>query len=238
MGEGIVPFADALQDQRWILISHGDWTGGLKTPNPYEAGVYMPLTRPDLKRYQPERAFLGHIHLPQDDGVVFYPGSPCPLNITETGSRRFLILDTATGKVKSLPVDSPTLYYQESFLVTPVEDELKLLKAAIQERIKSWDLPQGWEDRVQVRLEVYGSSLADRNEVLKTLQSGFKAFRFYQDQQPSLGKLLFSRDQDRAEITSQLRDWVEAMEWPQDPDLPDKKQILQEAINIIYQAKS
>lgn len=237
MGEAIAPFADSLQDTRWILIGHGDWTGGNKTPDPYEAGVYMPLTRPDLKRYQPELAFLGHIHLPQDDGKVFYPGSPCPLNITETGTRRFLILDTSTGKVTSQQVDTPLLYYQESFLIMPGSDQLAQLEKDIQERVQSWGLPRGWEDRVQVRLELYGSSSADRDDLLETLQAGFDNFRLYQDQPPSLENLLFSLDEDRTEIASQLRDWAAGLDWPESPDLPDKDQILQEALKIIYQAK-
>jgi len=33
----------------------------------------MPLTRMDLKSYQPELVFLGHIHLPQDGKEVSYP---------------------------------------------------------------------------------------------------------------------------------------------------------------------
>ena len=48
MGELIAPFADELQEERWILVSHGDWTAGINTPDPYEKGLYLPLTRTDL----------------------------------------------------------------------------------------------------------------------------------------------------------------------------------------------
>ena len=237
MGEGIAPFGDALEGQRWILVSHGDFTGGMQTPDPYEPGIYLPLTRPDLTRYQPERAFLGHIHLPQDDGVVFYPGSPCPLNITETGPRRFLILDTQTGLVSSHPVNSPTLYFQEKFLLLPGEDQLERLQAQIPARIQNWGIPKSWLKRVQVRLEVFGSSDADRDRILETLAAGFAPSRFYQDQPPSLEDLLFSQDEDRSEIASQMREWIAELEWPASPDRPDKDQILQQALQLIYGAK-
>ena len=238
MGEGIAPFVDSLAGQRWILISHGDWTAGRKPPDPYERGVYMPLTGPDLKRYQPELVFLGHIHLPQDDGRVYYPGSPCPLDITETGLRRFLVLDTQKGEVSSHLVHSPLLFFDEEFLVLPGENELENLQAEIEARIKAWDLPDGWEHRVQVRASAYGSSSTSREEIRALLESGFAPFSFYQDQPPSLDQLTFSLDEDKAEIAAQMREWVQALDWDADPERPDKGKILQEALKVIYGAKS
>ena len=238
MGEGIAPFAESLKGKRWILIGHGDWFGGHKAPDPYESGVYMPLTQPDLKRYQPELAFLGHIHLPQNDGKVYYPGSPCPLNITETGLRRFLILDTKQGEVSSHLVSSPLVNFDEQFLVIPGPNELPSLKSAFQNRIDGWELPPGWEDRVQVRVRIIGSSATSREEIRSAAAEIFAHFRFYQDQPPAMDDLVFSLDEDRAEITAQLQDWVDNLAWEPNPHQPDKTQILQEAIKIIYQVKS
>lgn len=235
MGEAIAPFADQLSSRRWILIGHGDWSAGQKPPDPYERGVYMPLTHPDLKAYQPELVFLGHIHLPQDDGVVYYPGSPCPLNISETGTRRYITLDTAKGKVEFHRVNSPLVYFDESFLVIPGENEISTLEAAIQTRIESWDLPPGWEDRVQVRVRMIGSSSTGRAEIKSLVESCFEPYSLYQDQPPDLDQLVFSRDEDKAEIASQIQDWVNQLEWEEGPDQPDKSQILQEAFRMIYQ---
>ena len=236
MGEGIAPFADRLKDQRWILVSHGDWSAGQNSPDPYERGVYMPLTRPDLERYQPELVFLGHIHLPQEDGRVYYPGSPCPLDITETGLRRFLILDTQRGEVLSQPVHSSLLYFDESFLVMPGENELDNLQAQLQNRIQGWNLPQGWEDRVQVRVKVYGSSSTSRDQIQALVESNLQEFNFYQDQPPILDELVFSLDEDQAEIAAQVKRWVDAQPWEPGPKSPVKSQILQEALRLIYQA--
>ena len=236
MGEGIAPFAGRLNDQRWILVSHGDWGAGQRSPDPYERGVYMPLTTPDLERYQPELVFLGHIHLPQDHGQVYYPGSPCPLDITETGLRRFLLLDTQKGEVLSQTVNSSLLYFDESFLVIPGKNELENLQTDLQNRIKSWNLPQGWEDRVQVRVKIYGSSSTSRGEIQALVESSFKPFNAYQGQPPSLDELVFSLDEDKAEIATQVKRWVDAQDWEPGPKSPGKSEILQEALRLIYQS--
>ena len=95
MGETIAEIQNEIDGKDWILISHGDFYAGSKKQNPLEPGEYMPLTRNDLSRYKPKLTFLGHIHKPQLlENSIYYLGSPCGLDITETGKRRFLILDT------------------------------------------------------------------------------------------------------------------------------------------------
>lgn len=237
MGEGIAPFADSLISQRWILVSHGDWSSSVNTIDPYERGIYMPLTHPDLKLYQPELVFLGHIHRPQNNGIVYYPGSPCPVDITEIGTREFIILDTQKGEVTSHLVDSPLIYFNESFLIIPGINELERLQDEIQRRIIAWNLPAGWEDRVQVRVQVYGSASTSRDEIISLVENSFASYNFYQDQPPALDQLVFSLDEDKAEIASQVQKWVSALAWEASPDEPDKSQILQEALKIIYQAR-
>src|SRR3989304_3719888 len=85
MGEHLPPFAAQLKPRRWALVSHGDWSGGLRGADPGEPGVYMQLTRGDLAAHQPAVALLGHIHAPYDAPPVPYPASPSPLVITKTG---------------------------------------------------------------------------------------------------------------------------------------------------------
>ena len=235
MGEGIAPYAEDLTNQRWILVSHGDWSAGQKSPDPYERGVYMPLTVPDIQHYQPELVFLGHIHLPQDNGKVYYPGSPCPLDITETGMRRFIILDTQKGVVTSHTVGSPLIFFDESFLIIPGENELERLRLDILSRIESWDLPGKWIDRVQVRVQIYGSSASSRDDIKSLVESCFSPYRFYQDQPPNLENLVFSLDEDKAEIAMQIQQWVDALDWEEGETRPDKSQILYEALKTIYQ---
>jgi len=233
MGSSIAPFAAELNGQRWILVSHGDWSQGVRTPDTYEPGVYMPLTRSDLVLYKPELVFLGHIHLPFDGEKVRYPGSPCPLNITETGLRRFLILDTDQGGVTSHLVNTPLLYFEEIFVMLPRDEELTYLKDEMENRIISWRLPTGWESRVQVRVEVAGFS-SNREGVLKTVQEVFASYEFYQSAEPILDRLFHKPDPDREQIALDFQSWLENLEWDVCPSTPKKIEILEEALKVIY----
>lgn len=234
MGEIIAGYSDDLKDQRWVLVSHGDWTGGKNSPDPYEKGLYMPLTRTDLAIYQPELVFLGHIHLAQQSKNVYYPGSPCPLNISETGLRRFLILDTDQGEITSHLVDSPLIYFDERFVILPVENGLDLLLAEIKDRIKSWQVPAGWENRVQVRVEISGSSSAARENVQTAVKQAFEDFTFYRGEDPILSNMIHSIDPDKTEIANQIKTWIDVLEWTPGPGLPSKTDILEQALKIIH----
>jgi DNA repair exonuclease SbcCD nuclease subunit len=237
MGEIIAGYSEELKDQRWILVSHGDWTGGRNTPNPYEKGLYMPLTQTDLAIYQPELVFLGHIHLAQEDKNLYYPGSPCPLDISETGLRRFLVLDTDKGEIKSHLVDSPLIYFDERFVMLPVENGLDLLLTDINDRIKSWQLPPGWENRVQIRVEISGSCSAGRANVQKAAKQAFSNFTFYRGDEPNLSNLIHSIDPDKTEISNQIKTWIDDLEWIPAENLPSKTDILEQALRIIHGGK-
>lgn len=237
MGELIAQFAEKLQGQRWVLVSHGDWTAGINTPDPYEKGLYLPLTRTDLDTYQPELAFLGHIHLAQQDQNLYYPGSPCPLDISETGLRRFLILDTDRGEVTSRLVDSPLLYFNERFVMLPTEDGLDLLLKDIHNRIEIWNLPEGWENKVQLRVEISGSSSIDRQKVINGINKAFSGFSYYKNEEPQLSELAYNVDPDRIEISNQISTWINDLDWNDPPGMPTKMQILDQALKIIHGGK-
>ncbi len=234
MGELIAPFADELQSQRWVLVSHGDWTAGRNTPDPYEKGLYLPLTRTDLVTYQPELVFLGHIHLAQQDQNLYYPGSPCPLDISETGLRRFLILDTDRGEITPHLVDSSVVYFDEHIIMIPSENGLDMLLKEIGCRIDTWNLPKGWENKVRLRVEIAGSSGLDRQEILKGIKKAFSGFSYYKDEEPQLSKLIYSIDPDRIEISNQVKTWIDDLDWEADPNSPSKMQILDQALKIIH----
>lgn len=234
MGEAIAPLVEQLVGKRWILIGHGDWSSGQNTIDPYEPGVYMPLTSADIKRYKPELVLLGHIHLPQQSGIVYYPGSPCPLTINETGARRFLVLDTDRGEITSHLVNSQLLFFDEHFLVLPVENDLDLLEKDITQRIKNWNIPEGREDQVCVRVKLSGCALSDRQEVLDQVKRLLKPYHFYRDEDPDLGHLVHSQDQDKAEIAALFREWLNEQDWGEEPNLPGKAQVLEQALRIIY----
>jgi DNA repair exonuclease SbcCD nuclease subunit len=233
MGSVIASFAAELTGQRWILIGHGDWSPGVRTPDAYEPGVYMPLTRSDLSLYKPELVFLGHIHLPFDGEKVRYPGSPCPLNVTETGLRRFLLLDIKQGKITSKFVDSPLLFFDERFVMLSQKNELEFLENQMKDRIESWKLPTGWEKRVHVKVEVAGFA-SDREAVKKIVKQVFSPFSFSEDGEPDLKKLYHKPDPYREQIALYIQDWIEELDWTESASTPSKTEILEEALKVIY----
>ena len=93
IGERIAEFAPHSPLDHWVLIAHGDYLEVIRDVQFQEDGLYMPLTRKDLITFRPAKVFLGHIHAPMDKDPVYYTGSPCGLDITEAGRRRYLIYD-------------------------------------------------------------------------------------------------------------------------------------------------
>lgn len=233
MGEEIEPFSDQLQPGEWILVAHGDWAGGLQIPNPAEPGVYMPLTRRDIEVYKPARVFLGHIHSPMDASPIHYVGSPCGLDISETGRRRCLLYDTNTNRVETVPLTTPVLYFNESFVIVPVPDEAAYLRAQIESRLDRWGLQPEEKARAVIRVKVAGYS-ADRAALRAVLQEAFADFHFYNGELPDIDRVSISDDLERHYIAEQVRASVESLEWPDGPDEPGADEILLEALHIIY----
>jgi DNA repair protein SbcD/Mre11 len=222
-----------LSADRWVLVGHGDYIGGTRARNPYEEGTYMPLYRRDVERYKPWRVFLGHIHLPTETGVLHYPGSPCGLDINETGRRRYLIFDTETGRVSSREVETDVIFFKENFLVIPDENEIDRLRGHVRTRIASWGLESIERDRAVVRAGAYGYS-SDREEVLKCLGEEFSDYRFYGEQDPDVSRLHVARDSRRNAIARRTAEIVDDLDWQFGGDEPDKEMVIERALSIIY----
>jgi DNA repair exonuclease SbcCD nuclease subunit len=233
MGEKIAPLSDQLPADQWVLVGHGDWAGGIRVPNVIEPGVYMPLTRADLDLYRPARAFLGHIHSPSNTPPVHSVGSPLGLDITETGRRRFLLYDTDTNQVDSHTIDTPILYFNETFVIVPVEDETTYLHEQIKSRIDSWDLEPEEYAKTRLRIKVAGYS-ADKSALRSLLQEEFAGFSFFKDQEPDISDVYSSEDRDREFIAEQVKASVDDLVWPGGIDQPSSDEILLEALHIIY----
>ena len=232
MGEILAFFHDQLTPDRWNLVGHGDWSSALQ-PNPYEPGVYMPLTRTDVDVYRPDAVFLGHIHIPMDQPPVYYPGSPCGLNITETGKRRILVYDTAERQVEALAVDSPVIYFNETLLIVPVENESEYLRKEASKRIASWDLAADDKDKVLLRLIVKGFS-ADRGGLVTVLKEAFKDYALYENQDPDLTRVLISDDSELNSIAASVKDRIHYLAWPSGIEEPSQDDIIFDALKVIY----
>jgi len=233
MGEDIERFRDHLPKDEWVLVGHGDWAGGLSVYNPAEPGLYMPLTRTDIEAYRPARAFLGHIHLPSDTPPVHYAGSPCGLDINETGRRRCLFYDTDSDQVETHILDTPVLYFNETFIVVPVKDEAAYLREQISSRLESWGLQPKEKPKAQIRVKVGGYS-ADRGALRTVIDEAFGGFSFYKGQEPNLDDVSTSDDREREYIAQQVKASLEELAWPGDMDEPSADELLLEALQIIY----
>lgn len=236
MGEVISAFRSELKQDHWILIGHGDWAPGIREPNPLEPGVYMPLTRTDLKSYKPSQVILGHIHKPTVSENVYYTGSPCPLDINETGRRRFLIVDSETGTVQEQTVHSEAIYFNEPFYIYPVSDETVYIREKIASRITTWQLSDEEYSQVRVRVRLQGYS-SDIRKLKATVEECFEGFQFYDLDGPDLSQVGLSDDLDKAEIARQTAQWIRELKCPSGNHEPSKEKILLAALATIYQEK-
>lgn len=233
MGEKIAEMEKEIRGKTWVLIAHGDYYGGVKELNPLEPGTYMPLSRKDLERFNPRAVLLGHIHKPLSQSNVHYTGSPCGLDISETGRRRFLVYDTTDGSIVSRDVTTNVLYFNESFVIVPIEDEVEMLKKEIKERIESWDIDPSWHPKVRVRVEAVGYA-TDRSAVLVALEQGFEKFKYFKDEGPTIDRLLASSDRQLNAIAERTMKLIDELDWTVGEDEPTKEYVKIAALSVIY----
>lgn len=224
---------EQLYGKEWVLVGHGDYYDGLKEINPMEPGTYMPLSRENVTAMAPLRVLLGHIHKPTELNRAYYCGSPCGLDINETGRRRFLMLDTADAGVSSVDVAADVYYFTETFVVVPSEKELEYLGSEIENRILGWGLAPEEKPKVKVRVQVRGYAM-DRSGVLKTVEAGFAGFTFYDAEGPLIGELNVSADAQLAEIARRTMQLIDEENWNLTDGEPDKELVKLAALRTIY----
>jgi exonuclease SbcD len=233
MSEQIATLEEEIRDKDWFLVSHGDYYGGTKELNPLEPGTYMPLSSENIEKFRPRAVFLGHIHKPINWRNVYYTGSPCGLNISETGKRRFLICDTLDGSVTSSVVATDVVYFDETFIIVPLDNEVPLLRQEIAKRIKSWGLDSSAYSKVIVRIQAIGYAM-DRSAILATLREGFHRFRYYNDEGPLIERLLISTDRQLNAIAQRTIRLINELEWDFGGNEPDRELTKLAALNVIY----
>ncbi|MCK5147684.1 metallophosphoesterase [bacterium] len=234
MGEWIGRYIDELPTQRWILIGHGDWVEGMREPNPYEPGVYMPLTRSDIDQFHPQRVVLGHIHKSQISDRVIYPGSPSPLHINETGRRHYLLLNTETGHCTEEPILAERLYFHAEISVLPMKNERHFVDEQIHSYLARWNLTAAERVVTQLRIKVVGYT-SDRSAISDWIRQGFEEFSWDDENGLDLTGLKFNENKDLAEIARRVYREIETLDWPENQDEPDTDLILIQALKVIYE---
>jgi len=232
MGDVIASMASDLPPDEWILIGHGDWAEGLRELNPTEKGVYMPLSRQVIQTYRPAKVFLGHIHMAADQ-PIYYVGSPCGLDISETGRRSFVIYDTDTNQVERRQLDTPVLYFSASYVMVPVEDEAGHLRSMIRDTKDRWKLEPEETNKAKIRISIRGYS-SDRSLLQSVLDEEFKGYTFYKDEKPNVDEVLVSEDIDRLTIAEDVERAIDELDWHDEQDLTGKDDIRLAALRIIY----
>lgn len=234
MGEMIEKQIDRKPSDKWVLVGHGDWSTGVRTPNPYEPGVYMPLTRRDISSYKPDLVILGHIHVPFSTEKVYYSGSPCGLDITETGFRRFLILDSETGGIESKRIHTDMIYFIENLLILPLDDEAGYIRDEINKSIERWGLNSEDQERVLLRVTCRGYC-SDKGQLLETIRDGYRAFRL--ESEPDLSDVSTAQDPERDYLMEKVSEKVADLDWPSTTGEPSRDEILLGAMRTIYGEK-
>src|SRR4030042_2410948 len=230
MGEVIAEYKESLPSKSWTLIGHGDYVAGLRDSNPYEPGIYMPLARNDVQYYNPAGVILGHIHKKINLGKVYYPGSPCGLDINETGKRGFLILNTGTLEVIEKAVDTDYIFFNETLISLPTAREFEYMEREIKEMIRKWHICKDEAQKVRLRLKIKGYS-SDKNKLLEVTKKKLKDFTFYNHEEPDLTEVAIFNDPERIAIVEKLRDEVEKLKW--DNEITSTEDILEKALHII-----
>lgn len=232
MGEAIASKVEFLTPKKWILCGHGDWMEGARAINPLESDAYMPLTRNDLDRYQPARVFLGHIHA-RSDGTIHYPGSPCGIDITETGDRRFLAFDSSNDEVVSKQIKTDVIFHTANFLILPVENEIDYMRRMILAEKTKWKVDPDDIARTRIRVKVHGYT-QDKSALNDLLLEEFNKFLFYNDEEPDLDEVVVTADQNRIMIAERLKERIENLELNPSPDEPDRNLVLMKSLQLVF----
>lgn len=220
-------------EKRWVLIGHGDYFGGLKQRNPYEKGTYMPLYRKDIEKYSPWKVFLGHIHKPVNTDVLYYPGSPCGIDVNETGRRRYLVFNTSTGHVTSETVQTDLVFFSEKFLIIPDDNEINRLRNDAERKIAAWSLNEEDIKRAIIRIKATGYT-ADRNAIMACLKEAFAAYRFVNDEEPDISSLRVAMDSRRNAIARRAIQLIDEIDWKFGGNEPEKEEVIETVLSVVY----
>jgi len=229
MGEIIAEYKNNLPEQ-WVLISHGDYLSGIRTPNPYEPGIYMPLSRTDIELFNPIKVILGHIHKKMVIGRVYYTGSPCGLNINEIGKRSFLIVDTNNLDIATKIVDTDYIFFNETLIALPTIKEFDYIKNKISDMIKKWEISESDIPNVKIRLKVKGYT-SNKKQLLSVIKDSFTNFAFYEGEEPDLTEVSIFNEPERIQIVEQVKEKIEKLKL--DDEIIKKEDILEQVLHII-----
>ncbi len=217
---------------QWILVAHGDYLSGIRNPNTYEKGVYMPLGRSDIEYYNPLLVILGHIHKKTATGKVYYPGSPCSMDINETGRRSFIVLDTKDLSISERTVKTDYIFLSEKLIVMPTANEFEDVECRVNDLVKSWNLSIEETGRARIRLKVKGYT-SDKKHLMDVLNESLSDFAFYSDEGPDLSEVSLFDDPEKAGIVERVKKQIDSLQADCGYTQAKKDLILEQVLGLI-----
>jgi DNA repair protein SbcD/Mre11 len=235
MGEIIAGYRASYKEalsSTWVLIGHGDYLSGMRELNTYESGIYMPLSRSDIEYYEPAKVFLGHIHKKMDLGKVHYTGSPCGMDINETGKKSFIILDSNNLDITTKTTVTDYIFFNDTLIVIPTSNEFEDIRSKVTNVIKSWELSKNEISKARIRLKVRGYT-SDRKKLDSVLKESLSMFSFYNNEAPDTTEVLLFNDPERISIVERVKERIDALEENLAYSQANKDNILEQALNIV-----
>jgi len=231
MDDEILKYNTKLPD-KWILIGHGDYLTINKSLYEYEKEYYMPLSNKIIRELKPLKVFLGHIHKPTESDIVVYPGSPYPLNITETGKRRFLVYDIANNNVEKIYLNLNIIYMIEELLVIPYENEINKTLQKIDDIIYEWNMTDDELAKVQLRLIMEGFT-NDKQTLINSVVNHIKEkkIKLYDNDSPQDNNLNVVLYKDRETIMNEV---IKEINKLPEYNYASKNDIINNLLQLIY----
>lgn len=237
MGEVIAEFVNDLPKDNWILVGHGDYLESVRDPESYEKGIYMPLSRKDVSQFSPLQAFLGHIHKPSEIGKVIYMGSPNPIQINETGARRFIIFDTQELTHTSHRVTYGAVNFIEDIMILPIDDETSLLSKQLDQVIREWQDKSIDPQEVVLRLKISGYTKS-RKDLQEYLEGKLKDMGIGTIESVNLDKLhSLETEPERIELANLAQEHMSTQDWSSgDTITPSKNEVMLQIQKLIFES--
>ncbi|HNT70085.1 MAG TPA: hypothetical protein PKI83_00335, partial [Bacteroidales bacterium] len=182
---------------------------------------------------KPHRVFLGHIHKAYTKDKITYPGSPYPLDINETGKRKFLIYNTENDNVEDIYLDIDKIYMVEELLIVPTSNEIDDAKNQIDILIDKWKYNDVELNKVILRLILKGFT-NDKNALINNITQYIlsKNIKFYDNNLPKDENLNIVKDPDREFIMKNILEKIDNIDY--DFVFSDKQDVIEQALNLIY----
>ncbi len=194
----------------------------------------MPITRSDIQLFSPGRVILGHIHIPSSlEKKVVCCGSPCAINISETGYRRFLILDTTNLNLIEREICTDVLYFREEIIVLPFENEEEYLMNKISRVTSTWLIKESDIEKSKIIIKVFGVT-ADKSKVGEFITSGFKKYEWLNSTGPDLSEISLCEETDKMYIAKEFLEEIKAMELPKITYIPTDNRIATEGLRKLF----